>query len=198
VDDIIHIHEIRVVRANQINPKSTEKGIPPSGYGQIENLLDRIHSYDIPLNYRNIVKVSTRLYEGISRRHPFLDCNKRTAIVTVFETCLMNRYYLRKLNRKDEVDFSLKVASTDLDEFGFEEICEHFDRRIVPYKMFAAKRFANYYIKCPYCGSEHTVIPGKCSCGRQLMRIRITHHSILNKYYFIFTIKELSKLNRII
>ncbi|MCK5772455.1 MAG: type II toxin-antitoxin system death-on-curing family toxin [Thermoplasmata archaeon] len=197
MEDIIRIHDIRVTKANQKKPESTQTGTPPSGYGQIENLLDRVQTYDIPATYRNIVKTAARLYEGISRRHPFVDCNKRTAIVTVFETCLMNRYYLRKLDKKEEVDFALKVASTDLDEFGFEEICKHFDERIIPYKTFAAKRFANNNLRCPYCGSEHKLIPGICQCGKQLMKIRITHQSIINKYTFIFTIKELSRLRKI-
>jgi len=137
------------------------------------------------------------LYEGISRIHPFVDCNKRTALVTVFETCLMNRYYLQKLNRQEEVDFALKVASTDIDEFGYNDICNHFDKRIIPYKRFAAKRFVDVNLKCPFCGSFHKVIPGKCQCGKQLVLIKIVHRSITDNYTFTFTIKELSRLNKI-
>ena len=197
VEDIIKIHDIRVIKANITNPDSTQPGIPPTGKGQLENLLERIKDYDISTRKSEIVKTVARLYEGISRRHPFVDCNKRTALVTVFETCLMNRYYLQKLNRQEEVDFALKVASTDIDEFGYNDICNHFDKRIIPYKRFAAKRFVDVNLKCPFCGSLHKVIPGKCQCGKQLVLIKIVHRSITGNYTFTFTIKELSRLNKI-
>jgi hypothetical protein len=101
------------------------------------------------------------------------------------------------LDHQEEVKFALKVASTDIDEFGYDEICNHFEKRIIPYKRFVAKRFVDINLKCPYCGSFHKVIPGKCQCGKQLTRIKVTHRSISGDYTFTFTIKELSRLNKI-
>lgn len=93
VDDFITIHDDQVAKA----PDRTQPGIFPDGRGKLEFIIDQINQYPIKETNRPIVNAVTVMYEHLIRNHPFIDCNKRTALMSCFETCLMNKWYFKKM-----------------------------------------------------------------------------------------------------
>ena len=188
--DFITIHDLQVAKA----PDRTEPGIFPDGDGKLDLLLEQIIHYPLEETKSPIVNAVTFMYEHIIRSHPFVDCNKRTAIMSSFETCLMNRFYLKKIDTKTEVRFAKKVAKTTIDELGYDEICKYFDERIIPFQKFVAKELIGKSIQCPYCGCYHLVYPGICSCGKQLTSVDIKYHGVLTDYAKVYSLLSLQRL----
>jgi hypothetical protein len=108
----------------------------------------------------------------------------------------MNRYYLKKKEKKTEVDFAKKVASTEIENFGYDEITAYFEERIIPYVKFASEKFAHQSVKCPFCHSPHRVLPGICRCGKKLTGLRVIHHGALGAYIFDIPLRELQLVSR--
>lgn len=188
--DLKKIHDDQVAKA----PDRTQPGIFPDGEGKLSFLLDQIEHYPLEETRRPIVNAATMMYDHLIRSHPFIDCNKRTAIMSCFETCLMNDYYLRKLNLKEEVQFAKKVAKTTIDEIGYDEICIYFEQRIIPFQKFVAFEMIGKSIQCPYCKRYHAIYPGHCDCGRNLKSLAINYHGLLRDYSHIYPIISLQRI----
>lgn len=99
-------------------------GIGPRDTGLLSSAVARqITSFNDTYKWKNEFEKCATLFYGLIKNHPFHDCNKRTAVLSLL-------YYLQKINRTPTIGqrrlekLTLRVAKNSLDE----------DRRFKPYQ----------------------------------------------------------------
>ena len=145
-----------------------------------------------------MVKVSGFMYEFINRSHQFIDGNKRCAIATVFETCMMNGFMYKPIDGTYEAEFARRIASTTSEEVGLEEIFSYFNDRIIKFKQYFEPTLWRIKFNCPLCHHKNDIHHRKCiGCGkREIKKITITHRGLLRDYDFIYHTVEIDRLAR--
>lgn len=196
IDQIISLHDQLIEAGIRKKPSMNTRGIFPTGEGTLDFILE---SPDLDMDedpHSYIVKTVGRVYEGIIRLHPFFDGNKRTSIIVAFEICLMNGFYLRKMDTKKEVEFATSIASTTREEIGLEAIYDYFTERIITFFEYSSTHLWQTSVNCPRCGNKLYLGQRKCRCGIKQLITSVRFKGHLDSYEFLPSMREMDMISR--
>ena len=196
IDQIILIHD-RMIEAGRLkNPEKNTRGMFPTGRGTLDSIIELSEWIEDEWDYTNFIQVVSQVYDGIIRLHPFLEGNKRTAIVVAFEICIMNGHYLIKINTKEEVKFATDIAATTRDDMGLDEINKYFSKRVITVFEYAVKHLWQTKVSCPRCGAVLYLGQRKCSCGVTQLITALSFKGQVDSYEYSLSIREADIISR--
>ncbi len=119
-DDAVHLHRI-VLKATGGAPGIRDLGL-------LESALARpLSSYEGVEFYPTLWSKTGALTHGIMRNHPFVDGNKRTAMVLALTFLLLNGYFLDV----SQEEFEATALATADGSLGPSELANWFERNAV-------------------------------------------------------------------
>ena len=105
----------------------------PEGEAALDSALNLIHQ---PY-YRGVYNKAGALLRSMIKNHPFVDGNKRIALVTTFDFLMMNRHLLALATNKEMVRFAVEVAKSEPD-MPWQDVAAWIRGNTVPFS--ASKR----------------------------------------------------------
>lgn len=122
VDDILTLHET-IVRADH----STEPGI--SSRGDVEYVVTTVREGHFGEGPQTIHEKAAELLRLLTANHPFVDGNKRTALVSTVTFYALNGY---SLEYGHEIRSLLKRLATDESTVPVGETVDYFESNVAP------------------------------------------------------------------
>lgn len=121
VDDVITLHEA-IVQADDL----TETGV--SSPGDVEYTVSTVREGHFGEGPETVHEIAAQYLRLLTANHPFVDGNKRTALVSTVSFYALNGYSLEYGN---EIRALLKRLATDESAVSIEEIVEYLDANTV-------------------------------------------------------------------